>query len=65
MEQQQIKVYGRRVYGQVKWYPTCDKAHGFAALLQQQTLTKQQIERIKNIGFQVLIVPDPELAEVL
>ncbi len=51
-----IKVMLRDVYGEEKVYPACTQSEIFAQLAKQKTLTYQQINLIKDLGFVVEIV---------
>jgi hypothetical protein len=50
-----IQVEIKNVYGNEAIYPVCDKARGFAELLNQKTLTRNDIAKIKAIGFEVIV----------
>ena len=50
-----ITVEIRDVYGKQTIYPVCDKAHTFAALTGQKTLSSRHIEIIKGLGYSILI----------
>lgn len=52
----QIQVVIRSVYGTEKIYPVCDKAATFAGMLKQTTLTRENVESIKRLGFEVIAV---------
>jgi hypothetical protein len=45
-----IYVSIKNVYGEEKVYPDCDKAKGFAALLNQKTFTPANIRQMKALG---------------
>lgn len=51
-----IEVQIKNVYGEEKIYPVCDKAKVFCAMLQQKTLTKPDIDKIKQLGFRVFLI---------
>lgn len=51
-----IKVEIKTVYGVDKIYPVCDKATLFARLAGQCTLTKRNINDIKELGYTVEVV---------
>lgn len=53
-----IKVKIKNVYGSEKIYPACDKAQIFAHMLEQSTLTKSDIARIKELGFSVEVIQE-------
>lgn len=43
----------KNVYGSEKIYPICNIAKGFASLLNQTTLTRADITKIKSLGYQI------------
>ena len=49
-----ITVEIKSIYGNVTIYPVCDKAREFCNLLGQKTLTRQNIESIKKLGFTIV-----------
>ena len=51
-----IQVQIKTVYGQEMIYPVCETAKFFAALAQQKTLTKTEINLIKNQGYTIEVV---------
>lgn len=53
-----IRVLIKNVYGVDNIYPLCDKAQLFCGLLKQKTLTHDNVEFIKAIGFRVFVEPD-------
>lgn len=56
----EITIKIERKYGRTLVYPICDKAVLFAKLCRQETLTPNQIEDIKALGFVVRVQPLPE-----
>lgn len=42
-------------YGRETIKPACDLSRGFAVLLKQKTLTHEDVERIKALGFEVRV----------
>lgn len=50
-----IKVEIKTIYGTEKIYPADDMAKGFCNLLNQKTLTEQDIKKIKAMGFTVQV----------
>lgn len=52
-----IQVYIKNVYGNELIYPVCDKAQCFAKLKSQKTLTSYDISIIKQLGFEIEVVP--------
>lgn len=53
-----IQVTIKNVYGRDLIYPHDDKAKTFARLVGQDTLTKQDIELIKQLGFTIEVVQE-------
>ena len=51
-----IQVAIKHVYGKETIYPICEKAKILAQLVNQKTLTKKDIEKIKALGFVIEIV---------
>lgn len=49
----QIFVRRRDHHGRVTFYPVCRIAEGFCSLLRQKTLTADDVEFIKALGFLV------------
>jgi hypothetical protein len=41
----------RAPYGVETFYPECECARAFVALLRQKTLTRADVERIKDLGY--------------
>ena len=48
-----ITVEVRDVYGQVKFYPTCDSAKLFADIAGTKTLTADALKKIEDLGYAV------------
>ncbi len=57
MANQKIQVTVRNVYGKETVYPICEKAHTFAKLVGQKTLTMSQLRTIKELGYEIEAVP--------
>ena len=53
----QIVVRLKTNYGSQVIYPSCDRAKGFAKLLNQETLTPLNIRVIKELGYEVIVKP--------
>lgn len=51
-----IKVRIKTSYGRDLIYPECDKSKYFAAIAKKKTLDKTDIQNIKNLGFEVIVV---------
>lgn len=56
-----IQVEVRTVSGENKIYPVCEKALMFAYIATTKTLTRQTIELIKKLGYEVEIVERSKL----
>lgn len=52
-----IYVVRKTTYGNDRYYPHCEIAKIFAALLGQDTLTPVNISYIKRLGYIVEVVP--------
>ena len=48
-----IKVKIGKSYGQERIYPVCDKAKTFAKIANRTCLSRQNIDDIKGMGFEV------------
>lgn len=48
-----ITVEVRTVYGEDKFYPACEASRLFAQLLGQTTLTRPNLQIIKQLGYEV------------
>jgi len=53
-----IQVSIQTVFGKEKIYPLCEKAKGFARLVKQKTLTREDIQKIKLLGYSVEVIKD-------
>lgn len=51
-----IKVRIKNIYGNDLIYPVCDKAKYFAAIAKKKTFSKDDIQNIKKLGFEVNVV---------
>ena len=58
MENKEILVAIRNVYGKEIVYPFCPTAKSFAKLVGQKTLTYQSIQTIKELGYTVTVVSE-------
>ena len=54
-----IQVFIRNVYGVEKTYPYCKDALSFATIAGTSTLTLGVILCIKDLGYEIEVVPDP------
>jgi hypothetical protein len=48
-----LRVEVKRHYGQTTVYPRCPVSRLFCELLGQKTLTRENVEKIKKLGFEV------------
>jgi len=51
-----IQVTIRNVYGNELIYPACDKAEAFAHLTGKKTLSHNNVETIKRLGYKVEVI---------
>lgn len=58
----QTEIVVRKVehYGRLTFYPESEQARKFAELLGQKTLTRENIEKIKSLGFKVVTKSESE-----
>lgn len=54
----QIQVRIRTIYGVEKIYPVCRLSQTFAAIAGTVTLSKENINRIKELGYEIEVVQD-------
>ena len=52
-----INVEIKSIYGKQRIYPACEKAETFCKLIGQNTLTDLDVQRIKELGFEVRVKP--------
>ena len=57
----EIVIKRREVYGEVKYYPVCEKAKLFAAIAGTKTLTRPVLNKIKDLGYTVAFAPVEEV----
>lgn len=50
-----ITVNIKNVYGVERIYPVCDRAKLFARLVSQETLTRRDVDIIKQLGYEVRV----------
>jgi hypothetical protein len=53
-----IKVRIASSYGKELIYPVCEKAELFAKIARAKSLTRNDIDHIKALGFDVEVVPE-------
>ena len=51
----QIKVQIRNVYGNISFYPMCDKARIFASIAGTKTLTSKALADVAALGIEVVL----------
>ena len=56
-----IKVRLAIQYGQERIYPVCPIAAHFAALAKAKTFTRHDVEHIKALGFQVVVMHEENM----
>ena len=54
----EITVKIKSVYGTDKVYPVCDRAKMFAAIADTVTLTSYTIDKIKALGYMIIVKQD-------
>lgn len=57
----EIVIKRREVYGEVKYYPVCEKAKLFATIAGTKTLTRPVLAKIKELGYIVTFKPVEEV----
>ena len=55
MEQKEITIESRDVYGRTLYYPACKKAELFAQLIDKKTLTPETIKIVEELGYTINI----------
>lgn len=51
MEPIKLKILVETTYGQVRYYPECEKSRLFLTLLRQSSFTKGNLQVIKQLGY--------------
>jgi hypothetical protein len=51
----EIQVLVREIYGQIKFYPKCDKARTFASIAGTTTLTEATLRKVMQLGYEVKV----------
>lgn len=51
MEPIKLKILVETTYGQVRYYPECEKSRLFLTLLRQNSFTKGNLQVIKQLGY--------------
>ena len=59
MSKPKVEVYEKNVYGNTLIYPANDAANRFARIAGKRTLSKEHIQQIKLLGFEVHRVFEP------
>jgi hypothetical protein len=55
MEQKEITIEAKDVYGRTLYYPACEKAKLFAKLIDKKTLTPETLEIAEKLGYTINI----------
>ena len=56
-----IKIEQRDVYGNRVFYPVCDNAKAFATIAKSKTLTRDTLQKLKALGYEIQVtLPDME-----
>lgn len=48
---EKLKILVETTYGQVRYYPECEKSRLFLMLLRQNSFTKGNLQVIKQLGY--------------
>lgn len=56
-----IQVSIDKVFGKEKIYPICNLSKLFAKLVKQKTLTREDVQKIKMMGFKIEVI-QPEVS---
>ena len=56
-----IQVEVKNVYGNTTIYPVCDKAKMFASIAGTKTLTREALEKVKKLGYEIINATKYEL----
>lgn len=51
MDPIKLKILVETTYGQVRYYPECEKSRLFLTLLRQNSFTKGNLQVIKQLGY--------------
>ena len=49
----EIQVLAKDVYGQIKFYPKCEKAQVFASIAGTTTLTEATLRKVMQLGYEI------------
>ena len=60
-----IQIEMKEVYGETKVYPVCPKAKLFAKIANTKTLTRETLENIERLGYQLELVVQPKYLEII
>ena len=55
MEQKEITIEAKDVYGRTLYYPACKKAQLFAKLIDKKTLTPETMKIVEKLGYTINI----------
>lgn len=53
-----VSVKIRTIYGKEYIYPGCSISEGFCKLLEQKTLTRDNIDKIKALGYKIKVIQE-------
>ena len=51
----EIQVLAKEIYGQIKFYPKCEKAKTFASIAGTTTLTEATLRKVMQLGYEVKV----------
>lgn len=60
-----IQIEMKEVYGDTKIYPVCEKAKLFSKIANTKTLTKETLENIERLGYQLELIVNPKYLELV
>jgi len=48
-----LKILVKKVYGNIRYYPLCEKSELLLALIKQNCFTKENMKIIKDLGYEI------------
>tara|TARA_Y100000114_G_scaffold30663_1_gene26266 strand:+ start:304 stop:495 length:192 start_codon:yes stop_codon:yes gene_type:complete len=60
-----INISVKNVYGNWLFYPECKISKGIAAIAKSKTLTKDNLDILKSIGYEINLVSSTTIKELL
>ena len=60
-----IKISIKNVYGNWLFYPECKISKGIAAIAKSKTLTKDNLDILQSIGYEINLVSSTTIKELL